>query len=52
MIRRITTGDYGWGYADNWGSDMAESPKQKNFFRIADAVDASGAPAGDRKSVV
>lgn len=43
---RFTTGDYGWGYADNWGSDMAESPKQKNFFRIADAVDASGAPAG------
>lgn len=39
---RFTTGDYGWGYADNWGSDMAEAPKQKNFFRISDAVDASG----------
>lgn len=43
---RFTTGDYGWGYADNWGSDMAESPKQKNFFRISDAVDREGNAAG------
>ena len=30
---------FGWGYADNWGEDMLEAPKQKNFFRISDAVD-------------
>ncbi len=41
---RFTTGDYGWGYADNWGEDMLESPKTKNFFRIADAVDGAGNP--------
>ena len=43
---RFTTGDYGWGYADNWGEDMLEAPKQKNFFRISDAVDAAGEAAG------
>lgn len=43
---RFTTGDYGWGYADNWGSDMAEAPKQKNFFRISDAVDGHGNAVG------
>lgn len=43
---RFTTGDYGWGYADNWGDDMVESPRQKNFFRISDAVNSEGEPAG------
>lgn len=43
---RFTTGDYGWGYADNWSeSDMRDSPKPRNYFRIADAVDAEGKPA-------
>ena len=37
---------FGWGYADNWGEDMLEAPKQKNFFRISDAVDAAGEAAG------
>lgn len=41
---RFSTGDYGWGYADNWGEDMLQSPKTKNFFRIADAVDSEGQP--------
>lgn len=43
---RYTTGDYGWGYADNFGDDMIETGKQKNFFRISDAVDAQGNAAG------
>lgn len=43
---RFTTGDYGWGYADNWSvEDMRQSPKAKNYFRIADAVNALGVPA-------
>ena len=40
----FTTGDYGWGYADNWGSDMQAGQGQKNFFRISDAVDKDGLP--------
>lgn len=48
---RFTTGDYAWGYADNWSEkDMIEKPKpsapySKNFFRIADAVNSQGTPA-------
>lgn len=45
---RYSTGDYGWGYADNWGDDMIEPYRQKNFFRIADAVDSEGRSAGVR----
>ena len=45
---RFSTGDYGWGYADNWGEDMLEQPKAKNFFRIADAVDGERNPVALR----
>lgn len=38
------TGNYDWGYADNWGSDMQQGQGQKNFFRISDAVDRNGVP--------
>ncbi len=42
---RFTTGDYGWGYADNWGEDMLSPSVQKNYFRISDAMDGDGNPA-------
>lgn len=40
----FSTGDYDWGYADNWGSDMQPGEGQKNFFRISDAVNSEGIP--------
>ncbi len=43
---RYTTGNYDWGYADNWGGDMVAGEGRKTFFRIADAMDNTGSPAG------
>ncbi|MDR1983879.1 MAG: hypothetical protein LBQ28_03535 [Prevotellaceae bacterium] len=40
-----STGNYGWGYADNYGSDMIASEGKKNFFKISNAVKQDGANA-------
>ncbi|MDR3286177.1 MAG: hypothetical protein LBT27_01870, partial [Prevotellaceae bacterium] len=39
------TGNYGWGYADNYGSDMIQSEGNKNFFKISNAVKTDGSNA-------
>ncbi|MDR2125564.1 MAG: hypothetical protein LBP63_01870 [Prevotellaceae bacterium] len=39
------TGNYGWGYADNYGSDMQPNGGNKNFFKISNAVKADGTDA-------
>lgn len=39
------TGNYAWGYADNYGSDNIASDKTKNFFKISNAVKADGSNA-------
>ncbi|MDR1198154.1 MAG: hypothetical protein LBK94_03960 [Prevotellaceae bacterium] len=39
------TGNYDWGYADNYGSDMQPSEGTKNFFKISNAVKSDGSPA-------
>jgi hypothetical protein len=36
------TGNYDWGYADNYGNDLISSDKTKNFFKISNAVKADG----------
>ncbi|MDR0420459.1 MAG: hypothetical protein LBH30_03285 [Prevotellaceae bacterium] len=42
---RYCTGNYDWGYADNYGSDMINGESNKNFFKISNAVKADGSPA-------
>lgn len=37
-----TTGDYGWGYADNFGEDMLPGHGKKTFFSLSNAVDSAG----------
>ncbi|MDR1347442.1 MAG: hypothetical protein LBJ63_03295 [Prevotellaceae bacterium] len=39
------TGNYDWGYADNYGSDMQPNEGTKNFFKISNAVKSDGSPA-------
>ena len=39
------TGNYDWGYVDNYGNDMISSDKTKNFFKISNAVKADGSNA-------
>jgi hypothetical protein len=36
------TGNYDWGYADNFGSDMLPKEEKKNFFKISNAVKTDG----------
>ncbi len=36
---------FGWGYADNMGGDMKADPAA-NYFKISDAVNPDGTPAG------
>lgn len=41
-----SNGEYGWGYADNWGSDRVDPQNpSKVFFKISNAVDGSGEQA-------
>ena len=39
------TGNYDWGYVDNYGSDIISSDKTKVFFKISNAVKADGSSA-------
>jgi hypothetical protein len=39
------TGNYDWGYADNYGNDMMPAEANKNFFKISAAVKADGSDA-------
>ncbi|MDR1552420.1 MAG: hypothetical protein LBS69_03015 [Prevotellaceae bacterium] len=39
------TGNYDWGYADNYGNDMLPDERNKNFFKISNAVKSDGSPA-------
>jgi hypothetical protein len=39
------TGNYDWGYADNYGNDMMPNERNKNFFKISNAVKADGSNA-------
>jgi hypothetical protein len=39
------TGNYEWGYADNFGNDMMPNEGKKNFFKISNAVKSDGSNA-------
>ncbi|MDR2652926.1 MAG: hypothetical protein LBC68_11575 [Prevotellaceae bacterium] len=43
------TGNYDWGYADNYGSDMQQGEGNKNFFKISNAVKSDGSLANLQK---
>ncbi|MDR3227253.1 MAG: hypothetical protein LBT56_06240 [Prevotellaceae bacterium] len=39
------TGNYDWGYADNYGQEMIPAEKNKNLFKINNAVKSDGTAA-------